>query len=118
MTVAVLRELFRNLQGFRVLYEQDGVDVLVGPEGEEYSLWDIETLYKFAAELPSRQHEAIELCLIHNLRERDAAVTMGVSETNPVSMYATVGLEKLVSIFNDNRLYAQRQSAEQSTKGL
>ena len=105
LTVAVLRELFRNLQVFRILYEQDGIDVLNGPEGEQYSLWDIEALLARASELPPRQREAIELCLIENMRERDAAVKMGVSETNPVASYATVGLEKLVKVYNDNDLY-------------
>lgn len=110
LTVTVLRELFRNLQMFRVLYEQDGIDVLKGPEGEQYSLWDIEALYARAPELPPRQREAIELCLIESMRERDAAVKMGVSETNPVASYATVGLEKLVKVYNDNDLYPHNRA--------
>lgn len=105
LTVGVLRELFRNLHLFRIIYEQEGIDVLKGPEGEQYSLWDIEALYARASELPPRQREAIELCLIENMRERDAAVKMGVSETNPVASYATVGLQKLVKIYNENNLY-------------
>ncbi len=110
LTVAVLRELFRNLQVFRVLYEQNGIDVLTGPEGEGYSLWDIESLYERVSELPPRQREAIELCLIENMRERDAAVKMGVSETNPVASYATVGLEKLVKVYNEDGLYLNSKS--------
>lgn len=105
LTVAILRELFRNLQLFRSLYEHHGVDVVTGSEGEQYSLWDIEALYASASELPPRQREAIELCLIENMRERDAALKMGVSETNPVACYATVGLEKLVKVYNKNNLY-------------
>lgn len=104
LSVGVLRELFRNLLWWRSLYESDGVDVLPGPDGESYSLWDIDFLYSQTSSLPPRQRQAIQLCLIENVRERDAAIRMGVSPTNPVAMYATSGLEKLVARWNSGEL--------------
>jgi len=96
LSVKVLRELFRNIQQFRALFEAEGIDELTAPDGEVYSLFDLEYLYGEIHRLPSRQHQAIELCLVQNMRESDAALTMGVSKTNPVAMYATSGLEKLL----------------------
>ncbi len=90
-----LRELFRNLQQFRAIYESYGIDTINGPDGE-ICLWDLEYLYSQLHRLPLRQHQAIELCLVRNIKETDAAVLMGVSPTNPVAMYATSGLEKIV----------------------
>lgn len=99
LSVTVLRELFRNLQQFRSLYQTEGVDEVKSPvDGEVYSLFDLEYLYTQLHRLPPRQRQAIELCLVQNKCEKDAAVMMGVSATNPVAMYATSGLEKLVAL--------------------
>lgn len=95
LDVATLRELFRQLQQWRSIYESDGVDVITGPGGEEYCLWDVDYLESQLYRLPKRQREAIVLYLINNLREADAAVAMGVSATNPIGIYATVGLSSL-----------------------
>lgn len=103
--VAVLRELFRNLQGFRSLYESDGVDAINDPSGQTWSLWDLEYLYNECLPLlPKRQREAIQLCLVENRREIDAAEIMGVSLTNPVSMYASSGLLNLLTMMDDGVL--------------
>lgn len=97
LTVAVLRELLRHLVEFRGAYEQDGTDTITGPDGERYSLWDIEALYCRRIELSPRQRQAIELCLVADLLERDVALRMGLTHgTQPVAMYATQGLAKLV----------------------
>lgn len=99
LTVGVLRELFRNLQAFHAVFETDGIDIIIGPDGTEWCLWDLEYLYREGLPmLPPRQRQAIELCLIHNVKESDAAVRMGVSPTNPVAMYATSGLQKLIGL--------------------
>lgn len=98
VAVAVLRELMRNLIPFRNLYEDTGQDILVGPDRVEYSLWDLERLYESLHLLPPRQAEAIELCLVRQYKEREAALAMGVSETNPVAMYATDGLKNLIKM--------------------
>lgn len=100
LTVGTLRELFRNLLWWRSLYEADGVDTLPTPDGGTISLWDVNFLYSRIVLLPPRQRQAIQLCLIENIREREAAIQMGVSPTNPVAMYATSGLEKLVLWWN------------------
>jgi DNA-directed RNA polymerase specialized sigma24 family protein len=100
LDVATLRELFRQLQQWRSIYESDGVDVIHGPAGEEYCLWDVDYLESQLYRLPKRQREAIILYLINNMREADAAVAMGVSATNPIGIYATVGLQKLVDMID------------------
>lgn len=101
--MGVLRELFRNLVAWRALYETEGVEEVTGGD-QTWSIWDVEYLYEQVPHLPPRQRQAIELCLILNIREVDAARRMGVSETNPVMMYATFGLQKLVDMVNSGSL--------------
>jgi hypothetical protein len=92
-----LRQLLRYLQEFRSLYELEGIDEVTTPRGHTWSLWDLEYLYAKAAELltPS-QFTAIQLFLVEDHKEADAAEMMGVSRTNPIGMYAALGLSKLV----------------------
>lgn len=97
LSVTVLRELFRNYAHFRATYEDHGVDTIRFRD-VEITIWDMDRLYALLPQLPRRQHQAIELCLVQQFRERDAAVAMGVAETNPVAMYATSGLSNLLSI--------------------
>ncbi len=105
LTVTTLRELFRNLQAFSALFEAEGIDEVKSPlDGEVYCLFDLLYLYKEIRRLPPRQRQAIELCLVQNMKESDAALVMGVSETNPVAMYATSGLEKLIAMVKDGSL--------------
>lgn len=110
VSVGVLRELMRNLIPFRTLYEDTGQDTIIGPDRVEYSLWDLERLYESLFLLPPRQAEAIELCLVRQYRERDAAVAMGVSETNPVAMYATDGLKNLIRMVESGQISWSRPS--------
>ena len=104
MNVTVLRELFRNIQQFKALYETEGIDSITSPDGEEISLWDLLYLYEQLPLLPRRQHQAIELYLVKNQRETDAAIAMGLSPTNPIGIYATVGLGKLVAMIDNDEL--------------
>lgn len=97
LSVAVLRELFRNYAHFKATYEDHGIDTVRFRE-IEITIWDMDSLYELLPRLPHRQHQAIELCLVQQYREKDAAVAMGVSETNPVAMYATSGLANLLAI--------------------
>jgi hypothetical protein len=95
--VSELRVLFRYLQEFRSLYETEGIDEIISPSGREWSLWDLEYLFEQAPRLLTHsQYTAIKLFLVQDHREQDAAQLMGVSPTNPVGMYATLGLRKLV----------------------
>lgn len=103
MQVNVLRELFRNLRSFQVLYEDYGIGEITN-EGVIYTLWDIQYLYEARLRLPQRQRQAIEMCLYDNMREVDAAALMGVSKTNPVAMYATDGLRRICSWIDDGTL--------------
>lgn len=98
LSVSLLRSLFRNLQAFRSVFESDGIDVLIGPDGTEWCLHDLEYLYGQLPVLPPRQRQAIELCLVRNIKESDAAVMMGVSPNNPVCAYASSGLTKLIGM--------------------
>jgi hypothetical protein len=107
--VSELRELFRNLLAFRSVYEETGLEDIQTPDGRMWSLWDLEYLRSQLHRLTLRQRQAITLCLIHNIRERDAAVTMGVSETNPVSMYATLGLQRLLDMVDSGELTRFRE---------
>lgn len=96
--VDVHRDLLRNLQQWRSLYEGLEVgDVLVAADGRSYSLWDVDTFYRYRTTLPSRQSLSIQFCLYENMKERDAAVRMGIKPTNPVSIYATIGLTSLLT---------------------
>jgi hypothetical protein len=103
LDVATLRSLLRNLQAFRACYETEGIDTLTDPDGVEWTLWDLEYLYEQLPLLPIRQHQAIELCFVQNMKEAEAAVAMGVSFTNPVSIYANNGLTKLISMIQAGR---------------
>lgn len=96
-SVRVLRELFRNLQPWRSVYETTGVDTVTAPDGQEYHLLDIEDLYAARTGLSKRQREAIDACLFDDQREVDVAVAMGVSPTNPVASYATQGMARLLA---------------------
>lgn len=88
--------MLRNLQAFRAAYESDGVDSITAPDGQVWSLFDVEHIYEHRVKLSPRQKQAIELCLVWNVREKDAAHIMGVSQTNPVAMYATLGIKRLI----------------------
>lgn len=114
-SVGVLRELFRNLQAFRAVFESDGVDTIIGPDGVAWCLHDIEYLHRQLPLLPPRQRQAIELFLIQNVRESDAAVMMGVSRTNPIGTYATAGLTKLVAMIEDGSLPRFRMDDDDDT---
>lgn len=111
MTVGLLRELFRHLQAFRALHEAEGITVL-RYGAEEYALQDIEYLYEQTKVLPFRQRQAIQLCLIENRREVDAAVIMGVSRTNPVASYASAGIKKLLELVATDSLARFRPDSE------
>jgi hypothetical protein len=114
LDVPTLRELMRNLVSWRATYESDGVEEITAPDGRTWVLWDIEYLYGQLHLLPPQQGKAIELCLVQNKKERDAAVMMGVSPTNPVAMYATLGLQKLVNMVNTGALSRFRSEREAS----
>jgi hypothetical protein len=99
--VAELRQLFRYLQEFRSLYELEGIEEVTTPSGNTWSLWDLEYLYERAANLLTpAQYRAITLFLVHDIKEQDAAELMGVSRTNPIGMYAALGLSKLVEFID------------------
>lgn len=93
----MLRELFRNYAAFYALYEAEGIEVIVGPDGVEVCLWDIKALVDRVDGLPLRMRQAINLMLLQGMREDEAAATMGCPG-NPVGMYATEGLRRLLGL--------------------
>lgn len=105
LTVELLRSLLRSLPMFRAMHEDHGLDCVTGPGGVVWSLWDIEALFDATQEvLPLRQAQAIRLFLVEGMYEADAAERMGVSRTNPVGMYATDGLTRIVALVEDRRI--------------
>ena len=99
MSVSVLREAFRHYLVWRAAFEADQVpDTITAADGTSLCLWDIEYLRRQISLLSPRQHQAIELCLIQGIREKDAAEMMGVSRENPVMSYATNGLNRLLDM--------------------
>jgi hypothetical protein len=116
--VNTLRVLFRHLHQFRSLFESEGICEITAPNGTIWSLLDIEYLYTAAMRrptgvkefdrahpcLPLRQQQAIELFLVLNKPEDKAAEIMGLSHTNPVGMYATSGLTKLLKLLDEGHL--------------
>jgi hypothetical protein len=96
--VGVHRELIRNLQHWRALFEADEVpDVLVASDSRSYSLWDVTRFYEHRVVVPERMQQSIQFCLYENMKEQDAAVRMGVKRSNPVSVYATIGLTNMLA---------------------
>lgn len=103
--VSILRELFRNLRGFRDLYEFEGTDTILGPDGIEWCLWDLLYLYEEGLpKLPPRQRFAIKLFLVDNVKEEDCAILLGTKPTNPTGTYATDGLKNLVRLIENGDL--------------
>ena len=96
--------MFRQYQAWKSAYEAHEVDDVLKHGAFEISLWDLEYLIKSLDLLPPRQQQAIRLCFLCNLREEDAAVRMGVSRTNPVSMYANAGLTKILAMIESGDL--------------
>lgn len=96
--------MFRHLVPLRTLHETDGVDEITSSFGNTWSLWDLEYLYAQTERLTDPQRRAITLCLVHGILEREAAIMMGVSESNPVGMYATLGLARLLEMIDQGRL--------------
>jgi hypothetical protein len=98
--VSELREMFRFLLTFRTLHETCGTDEIVNSFGNRWTLWDLEYLYEQTARLNLPQRRAITLCLVHGQLEREAARAMGVGENNPVGMYASLGLRRLLDMLD------------------
>lgn len=62
-----------------------------------FSLWDGLRFYDARVILPERQQQSVQYCLYENLKERDAALKMGIKDTNPVSVYATIGITTMLA---------------------
>lgn len=103
-----LRNIFRNLYAFRAVYETDGISEITGPDGVTWSLWDIEELRRIAVEtdlLPPRARQAIELFLVMNMSESDVAEMMSLKASNPIGMYATAGLVRLLERIDQGLIF-------------
>ncbi len=71
--------------------------MLVAGDGKEYCLWDVEKFYAARRVLPQRQQLTIEMNLYEDRPERDCARQMGIGLNNPVAIYGTVGLTRLLA---------------------
>lgn len=94
--VAHLRWCFRNLLDLRELSRLTDLDVIKGPDGTEIALAELERLCARVACLSPRQRQAIETHLIRGMRQKDVAIMMGLAPSNPIGLYATVGLRTLL----------------------
>lgn len=72
-------------------------DELIATDSRSYSLWDVQRFYERRVTLPDRQAQSIELFLYWNMLEQSAALRMGIRKTNPVGVYATIGLTSLIT---------------------
>jgi DNA-directed RNA polymerase specialized sigma24 family protein len=96
----ILRQMFRHLQRFEALFENEGIHELADPgTGEVYSLADLLHLYQARRRLPPRQEQAVRLLLYEDMTEKEAASVMGLSRDTPVTVYATKGLRKLCTYY-------------------
>lgn len=76
----------------------DGIDTLIGPDGDIYSIFDLMDLYKKRTVLLSPQRaKAVELVFFRDMTERDAALAMGLAPGAPVSSYAGQGAKVLAA---------------------
>lgn len=110
LTVDELRRLFRGLKVWRVLVRDYGLEysTITDSDGRQWNLWDIEFLLEVSQKhLPDRQAQAVNLFLVEGYLEREVALMMGIQESNPVGMYATDGLRKIVEMVQSRRLPAR-----------
>lgn len=96
--VEVHRRAIRSLQSWHVSYMQGDVPDVVRQDDVEFCLWDLLTLYDARHFLAEQQSLAIRLCLYENLAESQVATMMGISPRSPVSIYANVGLARLLGM--------------------
>lgn len=104
ISVDGLRVVFRGLTAWRNLFDQygDQLYTVTDDRGIEWELHEVERLYRMSQEvLTKRQAEAIKYFLVDNMREEDVAIAMGIKSSNPIGLYATEGLRRLVEIAND-----------------
>lgn len=97
----MFRGLIRNLQSWRSAFEAQEAPESIqepSPPGREWVLWDVERFFDYRILLPERMRDALDLFLYRGQFERQVAERMGISGTNPVGVYATVGLTKLLGM--------------------
>jgi hypothetical protein len=117
LSVELLRKVFRNLQVWRALYESEGIDTIRN-DGVELVIWDIELLLHHSQlVLPDRQAQAILLFLVENRSEEEVAIWMGIDPQNPVGMYATSGLKRLVELIQEGRIEWRRWHGTSEVRG-
>src|SRR5256885_13090507 len=76
-----------------------------------YSIFDLRQLYDIRDRVLAPQRaRAIELFLYRDMREQDAAVTMGLSAETPVAIYATQGLRQLAAAWSEGLLWRREGS--------
>lgn len=66
MELVVLAHFLENLQQFEALFETEGIETVIGPDGTRYNLFDIKDLYGRRFFLPREEAVAIEVSLYHS----------------------------------------------------
>lgn len=103
MTVDGLRTMLRGMLAWRDLFDQFGTPIysVTDQYGTEWSIHEVERLYLLSQSmLTVRQAQAIRYFLVDNMREEDVAIAMGILPSNPIGLYATEGLRRLVEMAN------------------
>lgn len=79
--------------------QERGLETFTDPEGREWAIGDIFRLFDASQKMLSpRQAQAIKWFLAEQMFEADVAERMGLSRTNPIGMYATAGIERLMEL--------------------
>lgn len=104
ITVKTLRGLFRSYAQWQSDYEAYGLESITDADGIEWNLFDVAYLLDQLEALTPRQSQAIWLFLVEGKREDEVAEMMGILPTNPVGLYATAGIEKLIQMIEDGTL--------------
>ncbi len=103
MTVTTLRILFRNYQQLWSLYESEGIDEFDTPDGP-VSLWDLVPVPGRRPKLARTRRQAIEIFLVQGRSEPETAAIMGIGSQHPTGVFATKGLQRLISMMESGQL--------------
>jgi hypothetical protein len=103
MSPETLRELLRNLQHWRGLFEDEGTSTLTAPDGEVFCLQDLQDLYDHRHALPSLQAQAVELCLYHDMLDEHVAPVLEIPP-EALLIYLAEAVRTMCALYHE--LYA------------
>ena len=72
MDLVTLGRVLENLQQFQALFEDEGNDSIIAPDGQVISLFDVRKVYEARLLLPMDDAVAIEVSLYHGANGHNA----------------------------------------------